>query len=586
VIGLKQYRRVVHLALDAGGAQLRQAFDVVVARNQPVEAFGEAHEAGRAVQAVEAANAHAGGGWTWQAGDLAHPPGDGVLETALTIDQLALEGGAGSGIVEQPEAVRVVLEAEDGDPQKVVEAVVVPQQRPYPRKQPEDDPGSSMAGSIAEAGGGGENSRVTPGVYVVRTLELRERFFAKAVWIRPVSGGFLAKRWVPRQVAGKPDTGYITGGHARVSTRQKIQGPTGVTASTASASKAAHAAAGVVSTDNSFNALRLIFALMVAAFHAVALPSLAAGTPLEGVLAVMAEVGVQGFFVLSGYLVYASLQRSSSLGLYAEKRVRRLYPGYATVVIVCALAALALSPEARANLGAVAAYLGWNLLFLNFMAPEIPGVFEAHRFSEINGALWTLKIEVLFYLILPLLAAMLRIADRWKWLVLALIYVAAEAWRIGFREVGNAQGSALFIELFPQLPGQMSFFVTGMAFHLIKLDARRLQLAGLAGLGLFVLSLLTPLAEPLRAVGLGALTIYLGTSVARTFDAARFGDLSYGLYIVHFPIIQTVIAAGLFASVESGVLISAVASLAAALVLWHLVERPALRADSAYRKHA
>ena len=340
-----------------------------------------------------------------------------------------------------------------------------------------------------------------------------------------------------------------------------------------------------MSTDNNFNALRLIFALMVAAYHVVVLPWQGSGTPGESALAVMAEIGVQGFFVLSGYLVYASLERSSSLALYAEKRIRRLYPGYATVVIVCALAALAVSPEARASLGAVAAYLGWNLIFLNFMAPDLPGVFEANRFSEVNGALWTLKIEVMFYLILPLLAALLRFAGRQRWLVLVLLYAGAEAWRIGFEAMGAAQGSELLVDIARQLPGQMSFFVTGIAFHMIRLDTRRLQLAGLAGLGVFVLSLLTPLAEPLRAVGLGALTVYLGTGVARTVDAARFGDLSYGLYIVHFPIIQTVIAAGLFASPWIGVAVSAAASLAASLLLWHLVERPALRSDSAYRKH-
>ena len=341
-----------------------------------------------------------------------------------------------------------------------------------------------------------------------------------------------------------------------------------------------------MSTDNNFNALRLIFAVMVVAYHAVVLPWQGSGTPGEDALAVMAEIGVQGFFVLSGYLVYASLERSSSLALYTEKRIRRLYPGYATIVIVCALAALAFSPEARANLGAVAAYLGWNLVFLNFVAPDLPGVFGANRFSEVNGALWTLKIEVMFYLVLPLLAALLRFAGRQKWLVLTLLYVGAEAWRIGLEEMGRPRARRLLVGLSRQLPGQMSFFVTGIAFHMIQLDTRRLQLAGLAGLGVFVLSLLTPLAEPLRAVGLGALTIYLGTGVARTVDAARFGDLSYGLYIVHFPIIQTVIALGLFASPLIGVAVSAVASLAASLLLWHLVERPALRTDSAYRKHA
>jgi peptidoglycan/LPS O-acetylase OafA/YrhL len=359
-----------------------------------------------------------------------------------------------------------------------------------------------------------------------------------------------------------------------------------VTPSKAPASRVAPAAVRDVSTDNNFNALRLIFALMVAAYHSVVLSAHAAGSAAENVLALMAEIGVQGFFVLSGYLVYASLERSSSLALYAEKRVRRLYPGYATVVIVCALAAVAVSPEARANLGGVANYLGWNLVFLNFMAPDLPGVFEANRVSEINGALWTLKIEVMFYLVLPVLAALLRAAGRLRWLALVALYVGAEVWRIAFETAGAMQGSELLAGIGRQLPGQMSFFVTGIAFHMIRLDSRRLQLAGLAGLGVFVLSLLTPLAEPLRAVGLGALTIYLGTGVARSVDAARFGDLSYGLYIVHFPIIQTIIAVGLFAWPLAGIAVSAAASLAAALLLWHLVERPALRPDSAYRKHA
>jgi peptidoglycan/LPS O-acetylase OafA/YrhL len=256
------------------------------------------------------------------------------------------------------------------------------------------------------------------------------------------------------------------------------------------------------------------------------------------------------------------------------------------VVLACAIGALVFSPEARADLGAVANYLGWNLVFLNFMAPNLPGVFEGNRFTEVNGALWTLKIEVMFYLVLPLLAVLLRAAGRRRWMVLAALYVGAEAWRIGLEAVGQANSAVLLTDLARQLPGQMSFFVVGLAFHMIRLDTRRLQLAALAGLGVLVLSLLTPLAEPLRAIGLGAVTIYLATGVRRGVDAARFGDLSYGLYIVHFPIIQTTAALGLFATPLIGMSVSALAAFAAAILLWRMVERPALRADSAYRKHA
>ncbi len=345
-----------------------------------------------------------------------------------------------------------------------------------------------------------------------------------------------------------------------------------------------------LSVDNNFNLLRLAFALMVAAYHAAILPGVIGWKAAEPYLTLAAEIGVQGFFVLSGYLVYASLERSPSLALYTEKRIRRLYPAYATVVIVCAAAAIAISPAARAAPVEVARYLGWNLVFLNFMAPGIPGVFDANRFTEINGALWTLKIEVMFYVILPLLAWALRAMGSARWLLILAVYASAEAWRIGLQHLaqqGQAGLSPVADQLWPQLPGQMSFFITGIAFRMLNPSGAKLHLAGVLGIVLLAASVMRPEAEPVRALGLGAVAIWIATGLPRLIDAARFGDLSYGLYIVHFPIIQGAIAAGLFAaSAWAGLAVSAAGALIAALLLWHLVERPALRADSAYRSHA
>jgi peptidoglycan/LPS O-acetylase OafA/YrhL len=118
-------------------------------------------------------------------------------------------------------------------------------------------------------------------------------------------------------------------------------------------------------------------------------------------------------------------------------------------------------------------------------------VFATNRFHEVNGALWTLKIEVMFYTLLPALAWLLRASGRMRW-----VYVGAEAWRAAFEAAGNP-------EIARQLPGQMSFFISGIASCMMKLDTRRLQLAGLIGAGLLVLSLFLPLCEPLRAAGLG-----------------------------------------------------------------------------------
>lgn len=337
-------------------------------------------------------------------------------------------------------------------------------------------------------------------------------------------------------------------------------------------------------THNNFNLLRLLFALMVVVYHAIALANVPGWRGAEQATSLLAELGVQGFFVLSGYLVFASLQRSGSIGLYAEKRARRLLPAYIAVVLGCAVGALAFSPAAREDLAAVGRYLGWNLVFLNFMEPNLSGVFETNRFSEINGALWTLKIEVMFYLTLPLLAFFLKLAGGLRWVLFILIYVAAEVWRAAFLHLGQTDGG-MMVELARQLPGQMSFFIVGIALAAWRDDVNwRSPLAPL-GIVLLVLSIAGPAAMPLRAIGLGLTSIWIATAVPRLFDPARFGDLSYGVYIVHFPIIQVAVAMGLFAaSPWMGAGVAVVAAVVGAILLWWLVERPALRADSAYRR--
>lgn len=352
-------------------------------------------------------------------------------------------------------------------------------------------------------------------------------------------------------------------------------------AETRAAAPVHHAPTG--HTSNNFNLLRLVFALMVAVYHAILLPGLAGTEQLVSWTSLLAEIGVQGFFVLSGYLVFASLERTPALAVYAEKRARRLLPGYVTVILACVAAALILVPAARENIGATLSYLGWNLGFLNFMAPTLPGVFEGNPFTEVNGALWTLKIEVMFYLVLPLLAWLLRSLGSRRWIAFALIYLGAEAWRLMCEQTAVQQGG-VWLELSRQLPGQMSFFITGIALCAWRNELNWRFMLAPFGLILLVLSIAVPQADFVRAAGLGIVAVWLAVGIPKLFDAARFGDLSYGLYIVHFPILQCVIAAGLFATNPALAFgLAASASLVAALLLWWLIERPALRTDSAYR---
>ena len=91
---------------------------------------------------------------------------------------------------------------------------------------------------------------------------------------------------------------------------------------------------------NRFDLIRLALASAVFAYHAIVLSALAPMSGLERVWGQIAEIAIQGFFIVSGALVAGSLMRSQNLADYAGKRVRRLYPAYAVVILIPALISL------------------------------------------------------------------------------------------------------------------------------------------------------------------------------------------------------------------------------------------------------
>ncbi|HHL43784.1 MAG TPA: acyltransferase [Hellea balneolensis] len=327
---------------------------------------------------------------------------------------------------------------------------------------------------------------------------------------------------------------------------------------------------------NRFDFLRLIFAGFVFAYHLLVLPALASPA-LQGMFARLAELSIQGFFIISGLLVYGSWQRSKTLALYVAKRVRRLYPAYVAVILIPAIFALLRGGA----LPEIIKYVLSNLAFLNFLHPTLPGMFETNPFPVVNGALWTLKIEVMFYMALPVMGWMLAKAGPYKWALMVLIYLAAEVWRYYFSHAEFIYSA----QLARQLPGQMSFFITGMALRTLHAHLRdNLQITFVIAMGLLALSYL-PMFGVMRAVGLGGLIFAIAYAPGPKLNAARFGDISYGLYITHFPIINGLVAIGVFANQPlQGYVWAVVLVVIASLTLWHLIEKPFLHPSSHYRQ--
>ncbi len=312
--------------------------------------------------------------------------------------------------------------------------------------------------------------------------------------------------------------------------------------------------------SNNFTLLRLLLSLSVVLGHF----KLLSGTEYPRFPFNLADAAVDCFFVVSGYLIALSYARTHGLWSFYVRRFFRVYPMYACIVLIQAGIMLALLPagpfsEPQATLR----YLAVNLTFANFLQYDIGGVLSGLHVPGINPSLWTLKIELGFYLIVPLIGSATR---RWGFKVLLLIFLASVAYNV----VGLHLGDERYAK---QLPGQLQFFVVGMACFLYAKDFRvpRWVVPIVAVLFLSAWTWIHPIPPGIRPLLVGA---FVFCTVFCTPVVPMRTDMSYSVYLVHGPLIQTMLLLGIFRDAPlylAGVL---AAVLAMSFVAEHLVERP------------
>jgi peptidoglycan/LPS O-acetylase OafA/YrhL len=338
-----------------------------------------------------------------------------------------------------------------------------------------------------------------------------------------------------------------------------------------------------MSERNNFDLVRLLLATTVFLVHTYVLTGAEPLAVLDRALS--SDLAIKAFFAISGYLVLMSYENSRSALEYFEKRARRILPGYAAVVVAAALAGAMLSDRALTDYlrdGALR-YLAANLAFANFVAPTLPGVFASNPQHAVNGALWTLKIEVMFYLCLPLIVVAARHFGARP--VVAALYALSVAYSVALLAAEQRTGNPLYGVLARQLPGQVTYFLCGGLLYKLSPDLKRSRYAiffAVACAYLFWAGTTDALFAP-PAVSFVAIYLALGLPWLGNFG--RFGDFSYGVYIVHFPILQLLVHYGAFRG-NPWLAFAAACGLvfAAAALLWHLVEKPALKRASHYRR--
>lgn len=248
-------------------------------------------------------------------------------------------------------------------------------------------------------------------------------------------------------------------------------------------------------------------------------------------------LGVDVFFVISGYLMQTLYGGGISATNFYLRRARRLLPAYfglvITTLLVCAAVTLPAELAQTAQQAMWASVLASNIGYWTDIS-----YFNAQLFRPLLH-LWSLGVEAQFYLFFPLL---MRLNRRWLAAVCLLSFIAC----------------LVTVPISPKLPFYMMplrIWEFGIGMLAARIGVGLRPGAGAAALAGIVLCLLIPVDGLARNIVTGhpalpALAITTLTAVTLIYRlparlegslpgvaAQRVGDASYSLYLAHFPVI-------------------------------------------------
>jgi len=328
---------------------------------------------------------------------------------------------------------------------------------------------------------------------------------------------------------------------------------------------------------NSLSVMRVSLAVVVAVVHASSI-----GWQRQPMLGhtELGQLAVDGFFVVSGFLVTASALRLP-LARYAWHRALRILPGFWTCLVVVAFGFAPFiawqqgrGPDAILT-GEQSAFhfLTANALVL-MRQWDIGGLMSARDGGALDGSLWTLWYEALCYAGLAALVGAARLLRVQRWCAPVLATAVVLAWAVTVAQALGLVGGPAFLPRFVVLFGLGG--LGRLLAHRVRFTPRLL----LASFGVLAASLWL---DDYRTVGAVAFAhLMLWTVVALPLRAEPAVDVSYGMYVYHWPVEQALFAAGAAAwGVTAFSMVALALAAGFALASWRFVEAPALSRKNA-----
>lgn len=322
---------------------------------------------------------------------------------------------------------------------------------------------------------------------------------------------------------------------------------------------------------NNIQWLRLIFALQVLISH------------LSGHLGLKIPYwignfpGVPAFFFVSGFLIYGSYSKESGSS-YARNRFLRIFPGLLAVTIGGACIVLYFKGVGDLFYN-YKIYMLWIASQITLVQAYAPSHFLDVGTGYVNGSLWTITVEIIFYFMVPFI---FYFQQKSKYAVILLsivsfiIYACANILDITLWGTRSVYGA---LAMTPIAWGWM--FGIGIWARLnFSAIYPYLKYAPILFIPIFIMAVINSIGNPFIGSQGNHLGVFYFIPLSFLILWASFvirlpqlrPDFSYGLYIWHMPIINLVIAAQL----QSRVLWAFGLTWLMAIASWYLVERPCI----------
>jgi len=339
---------------------------------------------------------------------------------------------------------------------------------------------------------------------------------------------------------------------------------------------------------NNFDLLRLLAALQVVFGHSIELTDLSMErSPLFQFI--HAIPGVPLFFFISGFLISKSYEINPKIKSYATNRILRIFPGLWFCLVVSLILIFISGYQSNAfSYTHFSIRLLGQVSFVHFYHPEF---LKGYGIGVLNGSLWTIGIELQFYIITPFLYKWFFTKGNInrKLIILILLFMCINLWfyqyRADYRDllVYKLFGVTFAPYFYMFLVGvlfQKNFnffykYLSGkgggvLTFYLIFAYILYSQFHITLGNGI----------GPWLFFPLACMVFSLAyTAVNISENLLKHQDISYGLYIYHMPVVNTVIflvADWRFSNEWATVAIVLFSTIVLAIFSWFAIEKSAL----------